>query len=156
MGESTSFCDWVTALPDHFARIDQLLSEHPDAKVFRVHEKGNNNGTADNAHLLAFLSEDDVRQLMRVASGIPTCLASCVAPTPSDTKASTSSAFARAVGARPWSLPSERLSYPWHRSVRGTGRHCPLRRWADAASGREPSRTGAGRCIRCGKLAVAG
>jgi hypothetical protein len=43
----------MVALPEHFAAVDQILSDHPDAKVFRLHEKGNNNATADNAHLLA-------------------------------------------------------------------------------------------------------
>jgi len=57
----------LSALPDHFDRIEQLLSDAPDAKVFRVHEKGNNNGTADNAHLLASLEED---ALWLVMSGV--------------------------------------------------------------------------------------
>jgi hypothetical protein len=45
----------LAALPEHYAAVDQVLSDHPDAKVFRIHEKGNNNATADNAHLLASL-----------------------------------------------------------------------------------------------------
>ena len=57
----------LAALPKHFARVEQLLSKHPDARVFRVHEKGNNNGTADNAHLLASLEED---ALWLVMSGV--------------------------------------------------------------------------------------
>jgi hypothetical protein len=43
------------------------LSDHPDAKVFRVHEKGNNNGTADNAHVLASLEQ---QALWLVMSGV--------------------------------------------------------------------------------------
>ena len=39
----------MVALPEHYAAVDQILSDHPDAKVFRIHEKGNNNATADNA-----------------------------------------------------------------------------------------------------------
>ena len=54
-------------LPAHFAAVDQLLSNHPDAKVFRVHEKGNNNWTADNAHLLASLEQ---AALWLVMSGV--------------------------------------------------------------------------------------
>jgi hypothetical protein len=42
----------VTAIPKHFDLIATILSTAPDAKVFRLHEKGNNNATADNAHLL--------------------------------------------------------------------------------------------------------
>lgn len=57
----------LEALPDHFARIDQLLSDHPDAKVFRLHAKGDNNATADNAHLLASLEQ---ASLWLVMSGV--------------------------------------------------------------------------------------
>ena len=54
-------------LPDHYAAIDQLLSDHPDAKVFRVHAKGDNNATADNAHVIASLDQE---ALWLVMSGI--------------------------------------------------------------------------------------
>jgi hypothetical protein len=57
----------MVALPDHFAAVDQILSDHPDAKVFRLHEKGNNNATADNAHLLASLEQ---ASLWLVMSGV--------------------------------------------------------------------------------------
>jgi integrase len=57
----------LAVLPDHFAAVDQILSDHPDAKVFRLHEKGNNNATADNAHLLASLEE---ASLWLVMSGV--------------------------------------------------------------------------------------
>jgi hypothetical protein len=56
----------LTNLPDHYAAVDQLLSDHPDAKVFRVHEKGNNNATADN-HVLASLDQE---ALWLVMSGV--------------------------------------------------------------------------------------
>jgi hypothetical protein len=42
----------VAAIPKHFDLIATILKGAPDAKVFRLHEKGNNNATADNAHLL--------------------------------------------------------------------------------------------------------
>jgi hypothetical protein len=42
----------VAAIPKHFDLIVTILKGAPDAKVFRLHEKGNNNKTADNAHLL--------------------------------------------------------------------------------------------------------
>jgi len=57
----------LAALTDHYAAVDQILSDHPDAKVFRLHEKGNNNATADNAHLLASLEE---ASLWLVMSGV--------------------------------------------------------------------------------------
>lgn len=47
----------LTTVPDHYAAVDQLLSDNPDAKVFRVHAKGDNNATADNAHLLVSLED---------------------------------------------------------------------------------------------------
>ena len=45
------------ALPKHFDLIATLLRDVPDAKVFRLHAKGNNNATADNAHLLVSLEQ---------------------------------------------------------------------------------------------------
>ncbi|MDA9980288.1 hypothetical protein N9E38_02490, partial [Yoonia sp.] len=51
-------------LPDHYARIDQILSDHPDAKVFRLHAKGNNNATADNAHVIASVEQASVWLIM--------------------------------------------------------------------------------------------
>ena len=57
----------LTTLPDHFAAVDQLLSDHPDAKVFRVHAKGDNNATADNAHVIASLDQE---ALWLVMSGV--------------------------------------------------------------------------------------
>jgi hypothetical protein len=57
----------MVALPEHYAAVDQILSDHPDAKVFRLHEKGNNNATADNAHLLASLEQE---ALWLVMSGV--------------------------------------------------------------------------------------
>jgi hypothetical protein len=57
----------LAALPEHYAAVDQILSDHPDAKVFRLHEKGNNNATADNAHLLASLEQES---LWLVMSGV--------------------------------------------------------------------------------------
>jgi hypothetical protein len=57
----------LTTLPDHYAAVDQLLSAHPDAKVFRVHAKGDNNATADNAHVVASLDQE---ALWLVMSGV--------------------------------------------------------------------------------------
>ena len=57
----------LTTLPDHYAAVDQLLSDHPDAKVFRVHAKGDNNATSDNAHVVASLDQET---LWLVMSGV--------------------------------------------------------------------------------------
>ena len=48
------------AVPDHFARVDGLLEELEAAKVFRVHLQGDNNKTADNAHILASRSVSSI------------------------------------------------------------------------------------------------
>jgi hypothetical protein len=37
---------------EHFNIIEDILRREVDAKIYRLHEKGNNNKTADNAHLL--------------------------------------------------------------------------------------------------------
>lgn len=42
-----------SAAPDHFACVEALLQSVEAAKVFRVHAQGDNNKTADNAHLVA-------------------------------------------------------------------------------------------------------
>lgn len=47
----------VAAIPQHFDLIATLLRDMPDAKVFRLHAKGNNNATADNAHVLVSLEQ---------------------------------------------------------------------------------------------------
>lgn len=57
----------LTALPAHYAAVDQLLSDNPDAKVFRLHAKGDNNATADNAHVIASLAQE---ALWLVMSGV--------------------------------------------------------------------------------------
>ena len=42
----------ASALPRHFALVDQLLGSIKDARIYRLYKKGNINETADNAHLL--------------------------------------------------------------------------------------------------------
>ena len=40
-------------LADHFTQVDALLADLERAYVYRLHLQGNNNATADNAHLVA-------------------------------------------------------------------------------------------------------
>ena len=49
-----------TALKHHFAVVDKLLAELDDYRVFRVHTKGNNNETADNAHIVTSMAASSV------------------------------------------------------------------------------------------------
>ena len=38
--------------PEHYQLIEELLAEHPNSLIYRVHLKGDINATADNAHVL--------------------------------------------------------------------------------------------------------
>ena len=42
----------VLALPQHFALVDDLLLRCPHSLIHRLHLKGDNNATADNAHVI--------------------------------------------------------------------------------------------------------
>ncbi len=48
----------------HFEIVDNLLASFPDARVFRVHGKGDANDTADNAHVVASIREESVWVVM--------------------------------------------------------------------------------------------
>jgi hypothetical protein len=47
-------------LAQHFNLVDRLIAEQDDTKVFRVHEKGDNNATADNAHVITSVGASSV------------------------------------------------------------------------------------------------
>ena len=38
--------------PEHYQLIEDLLAEHPNSLIYRMHLKGDINATADNAHVL--------------------------------------------------------------------------------------------------------
>jgi hypothetical protein len=38
--------------PEHYKLIEELLAEHPNSLIYRMHLKGDINATADNAHVL--------------------------------------------------------------------------------------------------------
>jgi len=38
--------------PEHYQLIEELLAEHPNSLIYRMHLKGDINATADNAHVL--------------------------------------------------------------------------------------------------------
>ena len=42
----------ASTMPEHYRLIEQLLAEHPEGLVHRVHLKGDSNATADNAHVM--------------------------------------------------------------------------------------------------------
>ena len=41
----------ATAKPEHYQLIEELLAEHPNSLIYRMHLKGDINATADNAHV---------------------------------------------------------------------------------------------------------
>ena len=45
----------ASALPEHYRLVEELLAEHPEGLVHRVHVKGDSNATADNAHVIVLI-----------------------------------------------------------------------------------------------------
>ena len=45
----------AVTMPEHYRLVEELLAEHPEGLVHRVHVKGDSNATADNAHMLALI-----------------------------------------------------------------------------------------------------
>ena len=43
--------------PEHYQLIEELLAEHPNSLIYRVHLKGDINATADNAHVLILIDK---------------------------------------------------------------------------------------------------
>ena len=44
--------------PEHYQLIEELLAEHPNSLIYRVHLKGDINATADNAHVLVTTNKE--------------------------------------------------------------------------------------------------
>ena len=42
----------ATAKPEHYQLVEELLAEHPNSLIYRMHLKGDINATADNAQVL--------------------------------------------------------------------------------------------------------
>lgn len=47
----------ASTMPEHYRLIEQLLAEHPESLVYRVHRKGDSNATADHAHLIVLIEK---------------------------------------------------------------------------------------------------
>ena len=45
----------ASAMPEHYRLVEELLAEHPEGLVHRVHVKGDSNATADNAHVIVLI-----------------------------------------------------------------------------------------------------
>ena len=48
----------ATAKPEHYQLIEELLGEHPNSLIYRVHLKGDINATTDNAHVLVTTNKE--------------------------------------------------------------------------------------------------
>ena len=47
----------ASTMPEHYRLIEQLLAEHPESLLYRVHRKGGSNATADHAHLIVLMEK---------------------------------------------------------------------------------------------------
>ena len=54
----------ASAMPEHYRLIEQLLAEHPESLVYRVHHKGDGNATADNAHVIVLMEKKRLHVLL--------------------------------------------------------------------------------------------
>jgi len=50
--------------PEHYQLIEELLAEHPNSLIYRMHLKGDINATADNAHVLIFTEKKHLHVLL--------------------------------------------------------------------------------------------
>ena len=50
--------------PEHYQLIEELLAEHPNSLIYRVHLKGDINVTADNAHVLVLTEKKHLHVLL--------------------------------------------------------------------------------------------
>jgi hypothetical protein len=48
----------ATAKPEHYQLVEELLAEHPNSLIYRVHLKGDINTTTDNAHVLVTTNKE--------------------------------------------------------------------------------------------------
>ena len=50
--------------PEHYQLIEELLAEHPNSLIYRVHLKGDINATADNAHVFVLTEKKHLYVLL--------------------------------------------------------------------------------------------
>jgi len=54
----------ASTMPEHYHLIEQLLAEHPESLVYRVHRKGDSNASADNAHVIVLIEKRRLHVLL--------------------------------------------------------------------------------------------
>ncbi len=54
----------ASSMSEHYHLIEQLLAEHPESLVYRVHRKGDSNATADNAHVIVLMEKRRIHVLL--------------------------------------------------------------------------------------------
>ena len=47
----------ASTMPEHYRLIEQLMAEHPESLVYRVHRKGDGNASAENAHVIVLIEK---------------------------------------------------------------------------------------------------
>ena len=50
--------------PEHYQLMEELLAEHPNSLIYRVHLKGDINATADNAHVFVLTEKKHLYMLL--------------------------------------------------------------------------------------------
>ena len=50
--------------PEHYQLVEELLAEHPNSLIYRVHLKGDINATADNAHVFVLTEKKHLYVLL--------------------------------------------------------------------------------------------
>ena len=48
----------ASAKPEHYQLVEELLAEHPNSLIYRMHLKGDINATTDNAHVLVTTNKE--------------------------------------------------------------------------------------------------
>ena len=54
----------ASTMPEHYRLIEQILVEHPESLLYRVHRKGDSNATADNAHVIVLIEKRRLHVLL--------------------------------------------------------------------------------------------
>ena len=54
----------ASTMPEHYRLVEQLLAEHSESLVYRVHRKGDSNATADNAHVIVLIEKRRLHVLL--------------------------------------------------------------------------------------------
>ena len=54
----------AVTMPEHYRLVEELLAEHPEGLVHRVHVKGDSNATAENANVIVLVEKRSLHVLL--------------------------------------------------------------------------------------------